>query len=237
MRSLALALGLSIAVLGCSGTEAEAPQPEETPAPVVAPAPVPPPAPAVAESPLHDPEGATDKAPDQFRVQFDTTDGPFVIEVNREWAPLGADRFYNLVKLGFFDGVGFFRSMEDFMVQFGINPDPSVTAKWREASIQDDPVVESNKKGRITFGTAGPNSRTTQVFINFKDNPKLDQMGFAPFGEVVEGMEIVDGLHKTGEGDPRGPGPNQGKLQERGNAYLTENFPELDYIKTARLVE
>jgi peptidyl-prolyl cis-trans isomerase A (cyclophilin A) len=178
-------------------------------------------------------------APATYKVLFSTSKGDFTIEVTRDWAPRGADRFYNLVKNNFFDETRFFRVIRDprpFMVQFGISGDPAIAAKWQPANIQDDPVTQSNTRGKISFATAGPNTRTTQVFINYADNTPLDGYGFAPFGTVIEGMEIVDQLHADyGEGAPQGRGPNQGRVQSEGNAYLTKDFPNLDYIKTARL--
>lgn len=194
--------------------------------------------PADANPALTDPSKATEKAPDKYKVKFETTKGDFVVEVNRAWAPLGADRFYNLVKIGYFQDIAFFRAIDGFMVQFGISGHPEVNAAWREARIQDDPVKESNTKGMITFATSGKDSRTTQVFINFSDNANLDGMGFAPFGKVVEGMEIVDSLYKGyGEGAPRGRGPNQGRIQQEGNAYLKAEYPKLDYVKNATIVQ
>ncbi|MBI2933045.1 MAG: peptidylprolyl isomerase [Planctomycetes bacterium] len=177
-------------------------------------------------------------APATFQVRFVTSKGDFVVRVTREWAPHGADRFYELVKSGFYDDVRFFRVISGFMVQFGIHGDPAVSAKWSEACIPDDPVKQSNTRGRITFATAGKNTRTTQVFINFVDNSRLDAHGFAPFGEVVQGMEIVDSLYAGyGEGAPEGRGPEQGRIQQQGNAYLNRQFKELDFVKTARIVE
>src|SRR5215467_4494490 len=168
-------------------------------------------APALAQSPLENPAGLREQAPATYKARFDTTKGVFVIEVTRAWAPKGADRFYNLVKNGFYDNVRFFRVISGFMVQFGINGDPGIMAKWRTAQIGDDPVTQSNKRGMITFATAGPNTRTSQVFINFGDNTNLDGMGFAPFGRVVSGMNVVDSLYaEYGEGAPRGRGPDQG---------------------------
>jgi peptidyl-prolyl cis-trans isomerase A (cyclophilin A) len=161
-----------------------------------------------------------------------------VVEVHRDWAPRGADRFYNLVKNGFFDNARFFRVIEGFMVQFGINGDPNIAAVWRDADIKDDPVKQSNQRGTITFATAGPNTRTTQVFINFGDNAALDGQGFSPFGKVVSGMEVVDKLYGGyGEGAPNGNGPDQGLVQSQGNAYLEQDFPKLDFIKTATIAE
>lgn len=186
---------------------------------------------------LTNPAALTAQAPAAYKVKFDTSKGPFIVEVHRDWAPLGADRFYNLVKNGFFNDARFFRVVSGFMVQFGINGDPKVAAAWREASIADDPVKQSNGRGMITFATRGPNTRTTQVFINFADNGRLDAMGFAPFGKVASGMDVVDSLyHDYGEGAPRGGGPEQSRIQSEGNAYLTQAFPKLDYIKTATIV-
>ncbi|AKU92798.1 peptidylprolyl isomerase [Vulgatibacter incomptus] len=187
---------------------------------------------------LLDPSMAKATAPATYKVKFDTTKGSFTVEVHRDWAPQGADRFYNLVKIGFFDDVAFFRAIEGFMVQFGISGDPKVAAVWRDATIPDDPPTQANTKGKITFATSGPNARTTQVFINYGDNSRLDGMGFAPFGEVVDGMSVVDSLYKGyGEGAPRGHGPNQGLIQTKGNEYLRKDFPLLDYVKTARIAE
>jgi peptidyl-prolyl cis-trans isomerase A (cyclophilin A) len=176
-------------------------------------------------------------APDTFRVAFETTAGDFVVEARRDWAPHGVDRFYNLVREGFFEGVRFFRVIEGFMAQFGIAADPQVATAWREARIPDDPVEASNTRGRVTFATAGPGTRTTQLFINYGDNSRLDGMGFSPIGEVVEGMDVVDALHAGyGEGAPRGRGPDQGRIQREGNAYLESDFPELDWIRGAEIV-
>jgi cyclophilin family peptidyl-prolyl cis-trans isomerase len=185
---------------------------------------------------LRTPAQLTEKAPDTYKANFDTSKGAFVVEVHREWAPNGADRFYNLVKNGFYDDIRFFRVLDNFMAQFGINGDPAIQSVWRGASLKDDPVKQSNKRGFITFATAGPNTRTTQVFINYKDNSSLDSQGFAAFGQVTSGMDVVDKLYKDyGEGAPRGRGPEQGRLQQEGNAYLTKDFPKLDYIKTATI--
>jgi peptidyl-prolyl cis-trans isomerase A (cyclophilin A) len=174
------------------------------------------------------------KAPDTFKTRFVTTKGEFVIEVHRDWAPLGADRFYNLVRNGFFTDVAFFRAIPNFMAQFGISGNPKIAAAWEHANIKDDPVKGSNKRGTITFATAGPNTRSTQFFINFKDNAFLDSQGFAPFGEVVDGMDVVDKIY-TGYGDaPRGP--DQGKLAEEGKPYLDKNFPQIDSIKSAKVL-
>lgn len=175
--------------------------------------------------------------PDVYRVKFDTSKGPFTVEVTKAWAPEGAARFYTLVQQRFYDDTRFFRVIRDFVVQFGINGDPAVEARWRGLTMPDDPVKESNTRGRITFATSGPNTRTTQVFINLRDNARLDQTGFAPFGQVVDGMDVVDRFSSMyGEGPPRGLGPEQNLIETQGNAYLEAKFPRLDYIKTARIV-
>jgi peptidyl-prolyl cis-trans isomerase A (cyclophilin A) len=185
---------------------------------------------------LTNPAALNEQAPATYKVKFDTSKGPFVVEVHRDWAPLGADRFYNLVKNGFFNNARFFRVISGFMVQFGLNSDPAVSAKWRSARIADDPVKQSNTRGLITFATAGPNTRTTQVFINYANNSSLDGQGFAPFGQVTSGMNVVDALYSGyGEGAPSGAGPEQGRVQSEGNAYLTAQFPKLDYIKSATI--
>ena len=175
-----------------------------------------------------------EKAPDYFKVKFTTTKGDFTVEVDREWAPKGADRFYNLVNAGFYDGCRFFRVIPNFMAQFGLNGDPKVSAAWQNAKIQDDPVKQGNKRGNLSYAMAGPNTRTTQLFINFKDNSRLDGMGFASFAKVIEGMDVVDQLYSVyGENPPE----TQGSIQEQGNAYLDKAFPKLDGIKTARVVK
>jgi peptidyl-prolyl cis-trans isomerase A (cyclophilin A) len=185
---------------------------------------------------LMNPAALKEQAPPVYRAMFDTSKGPFVIEVHRDWAPNGADRFYNLVKNGFYDDARFFRVVEGFMVQFGISGNPKVSAVWKEARIKDDPVRISNKRTFVTFATAGPNTRTTQVFISFGDNHNLDGQGFAPFGQVVSGMKVVDSLYNGyGEGAPQGLGPEQGKLQAQGNQYLAERFSLLDYVKKATI--
>jgi peptidyl-prolyl cis-trans isomerase A (cyclophilin A) len=185
---------------------------------------------------LSNPVSLNEKAPDVYKVKFDTSQGSFEIEVHRDWAPNGADRFYNLVKNGFYNDARFFRVIKGFMVQFGINGNPKISQVWRDANIPDDPVEESNLRGFITFATAGPNTRTTQVFINYGDNPSLDGQGFAPFGKVISGLDVVQHLYSNyGEGAPRGEGPDQSRIQTEGNAYLQKNFPQLDYIKKATI--
>jgi peptidyl-prolyl cis-trans isomerase A (cyclophilin A) len=192
---------------------------------------------AAARKSLLNPAGLKETAPEVYNVKFDTNIGEFVVRVTRAWAPNGADRFYNLVKNGFYDETRFFRAVPNFMVQFGINGNPAVSKVWQTARIPPDKVTQSNKKGFITFAMGGtPDTRTTQVFINFRNNTNLDSMGFAPFGEVVSGIEVVDKIHTGyGEGAPRGAGPAQGRVQAEGNAYLTKSFPKLDYIKTATI--
>ena len=193
-------------------------------------------APAYSQN-LGNPAALKEQAPPVYKVEFDTSKGPFVVEVHRDWAPNGADRFYNLVKNGFYDNVRFFRVIEGFMVQFGVNGDPKVSAAWRDARIKDDPVKVSNKRTFVTFATAGPNTRTTQVFVNYGDNSNLDSQGFSPFGQVVSGMKVVDSLYGGyGEGAPGGRGPNQARVQSDGNAYLASAFPNLDYVKKATIV-
>jgi peptidyl-prolyl cis-trans isomerase A (cyclophilin A) len=187
---------------------------------------------------LANPSALRETAPATYKARFETSKGAFVVDVTRDWAPNGADRFYNLVKNGFYDGVRFFRVLDGFMAQFGINGDPKISAQWREARIQDDPVKQSNKRGFITYAMAGPNTRTSQVFINYGDNSSLDRQGFSPFGQVSSGMNVVDALHKGyGEGAPRGQGPDQGRVQAEGNAYLTKSFPQLDFVKKATITK
>ena len=178
--------------------------------------------------------GFAQQAPDSFRAHFSTTQGDFVILVRRAWAPRGADRFYNLVRSGFYDGVRFFRVIPGFMAQFGIHGDTAVIAAWRPRVLPDDPVRRTNGRGMVTYATAGPGTRTTQIFINFGDNNRLDASGFAPFGQVVEGMEVVDKLYGGyGEGQPQGRGPEQYRLNIEGEKYLARQFPRLDKINKA----
>lgn len=201
------------------------------------------PRPAPVQVPLRPPlleptgEEMNRTAPAAFKVLFETTEGDFVVEVYRGWAPLGADRFYNLVQHGYYDDVRFFRSVPGFVVQFGIHGDPVVSTVWREATIPDDSVRASNRRGTLTFATGGPDTRTTQVFINLADNARLDAQGFAPFGRVVGGMDVVDRLYSEyGDAPPGGRGPEQGRIQSEGNAYLQSEFPLLDSVVRARIV-
>lgn len=184
---------------------------------------------------LKDPTKLNAKAPAKFKAQFVTTKGTFVVEVTRAWSPNGADRFYNLVKNGFFDNVKFFRVVPNFVVQFGIHGDPSLATKWLESNIPDDKVVESNKKGFLTYAkSSAPNSRSTQLFINLKDNDRLDSMGFSPFGKVVKGMDVVEKLY-GGYGEE--VTSLQGEIAQQGNGFLEKNYPKLDSIKKASLIK
>jgi peptidyl-prolyl cis-trans isomerase A (cyclophilin A) len=184
---------------------------------------------------LKDPAALTEKAPETYKAKFVTTQGDFVLDVTRSWSPNGADRFYNLVKHGFFDGVKFFRVVPNFVVQFGIHGDPDLATKWLNARIKDDKVVESNKRGFITFAKSGlPNSRSTQVFINLQDNDRLDSLGFSAFGKVSKGMDVVDKLY-GGYGEQITQ--LQGQIAQEGNKFLDQNFPKLDSIKKATIVK
>jgi peptidyl-prolyl cis-trans isomerase A (cyclophilin A) len=221
-----------------------APRPVEPPpspvVPAAPPTPVAPPPPAAPAGPtnpaLLNPAAANERAPARFAVELDTTKGPIIIDVTREWAPNGADRFYNLVRIGYFTDVAMFRVIEGFMAQGGIHGDPAVNRAWRNANIPDDPRVQSNTAGMVSYAMAGPGTRTTQFFVSFGDNSRLDGMGFAPFGRVRD-MAPVQRLHAGyGEGAPRGRGPMQGRLQAEGNAYLRAEFPQLDYIRSARIL-
>lgn len=255
---------IAFLLLACAGCEEEKlpppPKPPAAVAPVPAPERKPPPSlvdqdrpkpvvreenpktpPSVVSKALLDPSLPewSQTAPAEFKVKFSTSKGDFTVLVKREWAPKGADRFYCLVKNGYYDDVRFFRVVEGFMAQFGIHGNPEVNAAWKNATIPDDPVVESNKRGTVSYAMRGPNTRTTQIFVNFDDrNTRLDGMNFAPFGRVIEGMEVVDKLYNGyGEGAPRGRGPSQPRIQSEGNSYLTTNFKELDYVRTAKVLE
>ncbi len=173
---------------------------------------------------------ASRPVPDVYRAVFETSKGPFVVEVSKAWAPEGAERFYRLIEQKYYDEARFFRVVPNFVVQFGINGNPKVSARWRNLTIADDPVKESNKRGTVTFATSGPNTRTTQVFINLKDNERLDKDRFSPFGRVVEGMDVVDQFFSAYRDSP-----DQALIETRGNEYLENRFPRLDYVKTARI--
>ncbi len=250
-----VAMGMVFA--GCKAKEptAETQPPEkpkaEAPAETKAetPAPAQPQPEATASAPVEAPRKAYDrallraallkeKAPETFQVKFTTTRGDFIVTVNRAWAPIGADRFYNLVKHHFFDNASFFRVHPGFIVQFGISAYPPVSAAWTNATIKDDLVKESNKKNFITFATAGPNTRTTQLFINLGDNSRLDKAGFSPFGQVTDGMNVVEMLYEGYGEIPAmgGPGPEPGEIERQGKPYIDKNFPKLDSIKTATLI-
>ncbi|HCS53768.1 peptidylprolyl isomerase [uncultured Rubinisphaera sp.] len=177
-------------------------------------------------------QAADPKAPEQFYVKFETSKGDVLIECNRSWAPIGVDHFYKAVKDGFYNEARFFRVVPDFMVQFGISGDPKVHEKWDADVLKDDPVTQKNVRGMLTYATAGPNTRTTQLFINYGDNTFLDGQGFAPIGKVVSGMENVDKINSE-----YGESPKQPYIEQLGNRYLNEYFPKLDYIKSASIVE
>ncbi|QDT56485.1 Peptidyl-prolyl cis-trans isomerase A precursor [Caulifigura coniformis] len=184
------------------------------------------------ENPANSNGAAAESAPPYY-VKFETTKGDFLVEIHPDWAPNGAAHLKELVEKNFYDGCGFFRNVPGFMVQFGMNGDPKVHAEWGEKTIKDDPVHGSNARGVVTYAQTGlPNSRSTQLFINHADNSFLDSQGFSPIGTVVEGLSVVDSLHQTGENPPE----TQGMIQEQGNEYLKKKYPELDYIKTARIV-
>jgi len=179
------------------------------------------------------------QSPDVFRVRFETSQGAFVVEAHRDWAPHGVDRFYGLVRSGFFDGSRFFRVVAGFIAQFGIPGDPAVAAVWKDQTIADDPVRQSNVRGTLAYAMTGPDTRSTQLYINRADNPRLDGQGFAPIGRVIAGMEVVDQLY-SGYGEEAGGGMRggkQGKLLTGRNAYLDASFPKLDRLIRAHLVE
>jgi peptidyl-prolyl cis-trans isomerase A (cyclophilin A) len=177
-------------------------------------------------------------APPTFQVRFNTTKGPFTVLVHRDWSPRGADRFYELATMHYFDGNYFFRVLPGFIVQWGINGDPKVAKDWSVLSIADDPPKVSNKTGTVTFATSGPNSRSTQLFINLNNNTRLDPQGFTPFGEVSEGMEVVEKFYAGyGEGAPHGTGPDQNAITDIGNPYLEEHFPRLDHITKTEILQ
>lgn len=191
-------------------------------------------------SPLLDPKSPAVNltAPAEFKARLETGKGDILVKVTREWSPRGADRFYSLVKNGYYDGCRFYRVLPKYIAQFGIHGTPAIAAKWHEAPIDDDPVKQKNTRGRLSFAKGGPNARTTNVFINLKDNSSLDSSGFSPLGEVIEGMDVADGLFSGyGEGAPKGRGPSQKRLYEEGNAWLEKDFKDLDVIKSAKIVE
>jgi peptidyl-prolyl cis-trans isomerase A (cyclophilin A) len=229
MKSILSALALCATLLPLTPARAQAPSPRPK-SPASKPA-ASRPGTAGPRPSLLNPASLTAKAPAEFKAAFTTSAGNFVVQVHRDWAPLGADRFYNLVRRGFFTNASFFRVVPGFVVQFGLNADPAINKVWEEAKFPDDPVKQSNKRGMLVFATAGPNTRTTQLFINFADNARLDTMGFAPFGEVVEGMDVVDKIY-SGYGEQ----PRQDLITNQGDAYISKNFPKIDKIKLARVV-
>jgi len=226
-----------LALAACSSAPTEAPK--ESAAPKEAPTEAPKEAPKEAAVPKEAPKSAIpNKAPDVFKVDFDTSKGPIVLEVHRDWAPLGVDHFYTLVKLGFYDGDRFFRYVPGFIVQFGINGSPSTNRTWVNTSITDDPVTHHNVRGTVVYATGGPNTRATQLFINLRNNSQsLDSQGFEPFGTVITGMDVVDRLYAGyGELQPMGgAGPDPQQIETQGNDYLLARFPRLDYIKKATI--
>jgi len=250
--------GMGLVLSGCKKEQtAEAPPPEqpkaeapappkaETPAPAASAPGTPASAPAAASAPAPTPKPGfdrallraallKDKAPDTFQVKFTTTRGDFTVTVHRDWAPIGADRFYNLVKHHFYDNASFFRVVPGFVVQFGLSAYPPVSAAWDQANIHDEPVTQSNKRGYLTYAkTNSPNTRSTQIFINLKDNPGLDRQGFSPFGVVDgKGMNIVEMLYDQ-YGDN---GPEQDQISKLGKPYIDKGWPKLDSIKTATIV-
>ncbi len=179
----------------------------------------------------------TEKAPDVFNVNFDTSKGTVIVEVHRDWAPFGVDHFYTLVRTGFYDGTRFYRVIRNFMAQFGMNGDPKTNEMWANAPIPDDPVRQSNVRGMLTYAaTQMPNSRSTQLFINFKNNTMLDGKGFAPIGRVTQGMDVVDSFFDSyGEMPPNGQGPDPAQIGTQGNQYLQDHFPRLDFVKKATI--
>lgn len=208
-------VALALLVVGCAGDGGDA-------------------TPAVERNPLLRPDSYAQTAPETFRVRLETSVGDVVVDVHRAWAPIGADRFYNLVQGGYYDDARVYRVLENFMAQFGLHADPFVTRAWKSQFLVDDPVVESNTRGRMAFAKGGLHTRTTEVFISYKDNRALDAEGFTPFGEIVEGMEVVDAFHSGyGDGPPRGEGPYQAMAEARGNEYLDAEFPELTRILRA----
>jgi peptidyl-prolyl cis-trans isomerase A (cyclophilin A) len=229
---------IKIAVLFCACFVVSIAAFTQTPAPAPAPAAKAPADKAASFDPaLLQPATLREKAPAEYDVKFVTTAGEFTIKVTRAWAPIGADRFYNLVRHHFYDGAAFFRVLPGFMAQFGLSAYPEVSKAWEHATIKDDPIVQSNHRGFVSFATAGPNTRTTQIFINFGNNEALDRSGFSAFAVVTEGMEVVDKLYTGyGEGAPQGRGPDQGLIGDRGRTYLEKGFPKLDTIRSATIV-
>jgi peptidyl-prolyl cis-trans isomerase A (cyclophilin A) len=233
MRCSFIVLTSVVLTAATVAAQTSTPKPAAKPPATAAPKPAAPAAAAPkAPNRLLNPAALTAKAPEMFKVKFDTTKGPVVILLHRDWAPKGVDRFYNMTRNGFFTGARFFRVIPNFMAQFGINGDPAVNDAWEKARLTDDPPNgKSNVRGILTYGTTGqPNSRGTQLFINYKDNSYLDKQGFVPIGEVVEGMELVDMLYADYGAAPQN---EQGTLVSQGNKFMQSKYPKLDYIKTA----
>ncbi|MFA6167891.1 MAG: peptidylprolyl isomerase [Gemmatimonadaceae bacterium] len=183
------------------------------------------------------PKGLDAVGPDSFTVRFTTTRGPFDLKVHRDWSPRGADRIYWLVNNRYYDGVRFFRVVPNFVVQFGMNGDTAVQRAWKDRRFADDRVKRGNVRGTLSFATGGPDTRTTQLFINLKNNQRLDPMGFSVVAQVVAGMDVVDSLYQGyGDGAPRGKGPSQDTIAREGEAYLARAFPKLDKVISARVV-
>ena len=253
-----VALALSLAALvACEDKPADTP----TPTPATNTVPTPPPAATNNEPATNNEEPATqgaaapavtngdgallvpaslaEQAPDEFAVKFETTEGDFTVDLTRDWAPNGVDRFYNLVKAGYYQDIAAFRVIDGFMAQFGIHGNPALNKVWRDAKIPDDPAKPgiSNKEGYLTYAMGGPNTRTVQLFISYRDNSMLDSQGFTPIGKVAgDGMTVVNKWHKGyGEGAPRGKGPDQMMVQQQGKEYLERDFPNLSYIKSITL--
>src|SRR6516162_6705251 len=231
LKSCALVLAaLAVAVPSLAQSTAPAAKPKSTTSTAAKPSIA-----ATYDHALLKPASLNAKAPETYQVKFDTTRGEFTVDVTRAWSPLGADRFYNLVKHHYFDGARFFRVLPGFVAQFGLNANPAVNGAWEKATIKDDPHSQSNKRGTLVFATAGPNTRTTQLFINFKDNgASLDSQGFTPFGAVDgNGMNVVEMFYdQYGEGS----GMDQENISKGGEKYLAQHWPKLDTIKSATLI-
>ncbi len=251
MSSRIAAVLLSSLVLFACGTEAEPDHSQgrtvsEAPAPVVEPVvdPVPEPEPDLKPAAAKEesgpnikkPETFTATAPDEFSVKFETTKGDITILVHRAWSPLGVDRLYNMVEAGYFVETSFFRVIQGYIAQFGLHADPNISDPWLNATIKDEPVLQGNLRGRLTFAMGGPNSRSVQFFINMRDSSRLDSMGFGAIGEVTAGMDVVDSLF-SGYGDKPPTGPDQSRVMFEGNTYLKQDFPKLDFIKSATIVK
>lgn len=193
---------------------------------------------ALGRAALLDTTRSAERAPEVFRVRFETSRGNFVMEAHRTWSPWGVDRFYYLVRRNFYDGTRFFRAIDGFLVQFGISGDPKISKAWKQRYFPDDTVAHvSNLRGRVSFGSLGPHTRTTQLFIDYRDNQRLDH-DYAPIAQIVSGMNVIDRLYKGyGDAPPRGRGPDQDRIFAEGDAYLAKDFPKLDYVKTARLIK